>query len=71
MLIDFQKGQPSADILPTELFSKAAVKALSRPNAAIDVLQVNKEGEREIVTIRDLFIDNISSMDMRLDIPSL
>lgn len=40
MFIDFQKGQPSPDILPTELFSKAAVRALSRPNAATDVLQV-------------------------------
>lgn len=40
MLINFKNGQPSADILPTELFSQAAQRALSRPNAATDVLQV-------------------------------
>lgn len=40
MFIDFLKGQPSPDLLPTELFSKAAQKAYSRPNAALDMLQV-------------------------------
>lgn len=33
-------GQPSADILPTHLFAKAAQKAFTAPNAANDVLQV-------------------------------
>lgn len=33
-------GQPSADLLPTKLFTKASQKALSRPNAANDMLQV-------------------------------
>lgn len=41
MSIDFMKGQPSADILPTKLYAQAAQKAFSAPNAANDVLQVN------------------------------
>jgi len=33
-------GQPSADILPTDLFANAAQKAFTAPHAANDVLQV-------------------------------
>lgn len=43
MMINFLKGQPSEDILPTQLFAKAAQKAFSRPNAAVDVLQVHDQ----------------------------
>lgn len=39
-MINFLSGQPSEDLLPTHLFAKAAQKALARPNAANDVLQV-------------------------------
>lgn len=57
MFIDFQKGQPSPDILPTELFSKAAVKALSRPNAATDVLQYGLEtGHPEFINNLAIFL---------------
>lgn len=40
-MINFMNGQPSADVLPTKLFAEASQKALSRPNAANDMLQVN------------------------------
>ncbi|KAL9558926.1 hypothetical protein PS6_001037 [Mucor atramentarius] len=36
-------GQPSADILPANLFAKAAQKAFTAPNAANDVLQYGDE----------------------------
>lgn len=39
-MINFMNGHPSLDVLPTKLFSDAAVKALSRPTAALDLLQV-------------------------------
>ncbi|GAA5795667.1 hypothetical protein HPULCUR_001029 [Helicostylum pulchrum] len=42
-MIDFMKGQPSADVLPTKLFAEASQNALSRPNAANDMLQYAPE----------------------------
>ncbi|OAD02179.1 hypothetical protein MUCCIDRAFT_111540 [Mucor lusitanicus CBS 277.49] len=43
MSINFMNGQPSADILPANLFAKAAQKAFTAPNAAKDVLQYGDE----------------------------
>ncbi|KAI9476420.1 MAG: pyridoxal phosphate-dependent transferase [Benjaminiella poitrasii] len=43
MTINFFNGQPSADILPTELFAKATQKVFSASNAANDVLQYGHE----------------------------
>ncbi|KAL7327603.1 Valine--pyruvate aminotransferase [Mucor circinelloides] len=43
MSINFMNGQPSADILPANLFAKAAQKAFTAPNAANDVLQYGDE----------------------------
>lgn len=40
MLINFKRGQPSLDILPTELFLKSTQQLFSELNAAEDVLQV-------------------------------
>jgi hypothetical protein len=41
MNINFMNGQPSNDILPTELFLKAAQQTFTQPDAAATVLQVN------------------------------
>jgi hypothetical protein len=41
MNINFMNGQPSNDILPAELFLKAAQQTLTQPDAAATVLQVN------------------------------
>ncbi|KAG1046578.1 hypothetical protein G6F43_010944 [Rhizopus delemar] len=37
------RGQPSLDLLPTELFRKASQKVFSEPNAAKDILQYGPE----------------------------
>jgi hypothetical protein len=39
-MINFMNGQPSADLLPAQLFAEAARKAFTAPNAPNDVLQV-------------------------------
>jgi hypothetical protein len=40
MYINLNHGQPSLDLLPTELFRKATQNVFSEPNAAKDILQV-------------------------------
>ncbi|KAI8096584.1 pyridoxal phosphate-dependent transferase [Halteromyces radiatus] len=42
-MINFMKGQPSSDLLPTELFAKATSLALADPNAKTDMLQYGNE----------------------------
>ncbi|CAO3669699.1 hypothetical protein G6F70_004711 [Rhizopus microsporus] len=54
MLINFNRGQPSLNILPTELFLKSTQQLFSEVNAAEDVLQYGPElGHPE-------FLDNLA-----------
>ncbi|KAI8091027.1 pyridoxal phosphate-dependent transferase [Gilbertella persicaria] len=58
-MINFKNGQPSADLLPTQLFSEAAQKALSAPHAAVDMLQYGHElGHPEFLRNLATFLTN-------------
>ncbi|KAI8883407.1 PLP-dependent transferase [Backusella circina FSU 941] len=57
MKINFLNGQPSNDILPTDLFLKAAQQTFSQPDAAATVLQYGHEyGPLDFIHRLSLFL---------------